>query len=81
MNSYSFQPPDVGEDDAERDAAVAAHWEKQLTDAYASGRKDEREDCMRLLNWSYRKLSPYSFSTLDDALMLDEIKLMQEGAA
>lgn len=46
-------------------------------DAYAEGRKDEREECMRLLNWAYIKLTRFCFSKQDDALMLDEIKLMQ----
>lgn len=49
------------------------------TDAYAEGRKDEREDNLKLLAWAYRKLMPYSFSKQEDALVMDEIKLMLEG--
>ena len=50
-------------------------------EGYAEGRFDERKDCMRLLNWAYRKLSPFTFPKQEDALMLDEIKLMQMSPA
>ena len=61
--------------------ADAAFCERLRHEGYAEGRYDEREDCMRLLNWAYRKLAHVSFSTQEDALMLDEIKLMQLGAS
>lgn len=51
-----------------------------LEQAYAEGRADQREDDIRLLAWAYRKLMPYSFSKMEDALAMDEIKLMLEGA-
>ena len=47
-----------------------------LEEAYAEGRADQLEDDRRLLAWAYRKLSPYSFSKQEDALAMDEIKLM-----
>lgn len=60
-------------------------WRDKLDEAardgYSEGRDDERENCMRLLNWAYSKLVYRSFDNMDDALMMDEIKLMQMGAA
>lgn len=53
--------------------------DSHATDAYAEGRKDEREDNLKRLAWAYRKLMPYSFSKQEDALVMDEIKLMLEG--
>ncbi len=50
------------------------------TEAYAEGRKDQRDDDIRLLAWAYRKLMHVSFSKQEDALAMDEIKLMLEGA-
>lgn len=55
--------------------------EAELTHAYAEGRKDEREDCVRLLSWAYSKLAYRSFDSQEDALALDEIKLILMGAA
>ncbi len=49
-------------------------------EAYAEGRDDERKDNIRLLAWAYRKLMHTSFSKQEDALAMDEIKLMMEGA-
>lgn len=51
------------------------------TSAYAEGRKDEREDLIRLLGWAYSKLHHIDFSNQHDALALDEIKLVLMGAA
>ena len=48
-------------------------------DAYAEGRSDQFEDDRRLLAWAYAKLMPYSFSKQEDALAMDEIKLMLMG--
>jgi len=36
------------------------------------------DDQQRLLAWAYRKLMPYSFAKQEDALAMDEIKLMLE---
>lgn len=49
-----------------------------LEDAYAEGRADQLEDDKRLLSWAYRKLMPYSFSKQEDALAMDELKLLLE---
>jgi hypothetical protein len=60
-------------------------WKSRLneaaTDAYAEGRSDQREDDMRLLNWAYSKLQHMHFAKQEDALAMDEIKLMQWGVA
>lgn len=50
-------------------------------DAYAEGRKDEREELVPLLAWSANKMRPFSFSKIDDALKLDEIELILKGSA
>lgn len=50
-------------------------------EAYAEGRADQLEDDRRLLAWAYRKLLPFSFSRQEDALAMDEIKLMLMGTA
>ena len=50
------------------------------TDAYAEGRREEREELTRLLGWAHTKLQPFSFSKQEDALMLDEINLILMGA-
>jgi len=43
MSHDNFQPPeDPAHDDFVREQQAEAHWEKQLTEAYAEGRKDER---------------------------------------
>lgn len=47
-------------------------------DAYAEGRADELEDCKPMLAWAYSKLHHVSFTKQDDALMLDQIKLLLE---
>lgn len=45
MSHDNFKPPeDPGHDEWVREQQAEAHWEKQLTDAYAEGRKDEREE-------------------------------------
>ena len=54
--------------------------EPTLEEAYAEGRKDEREEMIRLLGWAYGKLSRFSYSKQEDALMLDEINLILLGA-
>jgi len=48
--------------------------------AYADGRKDEREEMLRLIGWAYSKLAYRSFDNMDDALMMDEMKLLLMGA-
>jgi len=46
----SFQPPeDDRDDECRREAAADAHWERQLINAYAEGRKDEREELGAML--------------------------------
>jgi hypothetical protein len=50
------------------------------TEAYASGRKDEREEMTHLLGWAYSKLVYRSFDSMEDALAMDEIKLILMGA-
>ena len=59
-------------------------WKSKLDEAqkeaYAEGRKDEREELTRLLGWAYGKLSRFSYSKQEDALMLDEINLILLGA-
>lgn len=54
-----------------------SHWQNV---AYAEGRADQREDDIRLLAWAYLKLLPFSWQKQEDALAMDEIKLMLEGA-
>lgn len=49
--------------------------------AYAEGRADQLADDLRLLAWAYRKLMHHSFSKQEDALAMDEIKLMLMGGA
>lgn len=40
-----FQPPeDTGHDEYVREMQAEAHWEKQLAEAYAEGRKDQLEE-------------------------------------
>jgi hypothetical protein len=75
----NFQPPDgyTTEELAEFANTLPATPEE----AYAEGRKDQREDDMRLLNWAYSKLQHFHFTAQEDALAMDEIKLMQMGAA
>lgn len=49
--------------------------------AYAEGRADQLADDIRLLAWAYKKLQHVEFSKMEDALAMDEIKLMLMGAA
>lgn len=51
------------------------------TTSYAEGRKDEAEDNMEMLSWAYGKLHHVAFTKMDDALMLDRIKLLLEHGA
>jgi hypothetical protein len=60
---------------------MMAKLDSHATDAYAEGRKDEREEAARILAWAYRKLMYVRFSEQEDALMLDEIKLILTGGA
>lgn len=55
---------------------LAEERQNELNAAYAEGRADERAECVRLLNWAYGKLQHVSFSKQEDALAMDEIKLM-----
>jgi hypothetical protein len=52
-----------------------------LEEAYAEGRADQLADDLKLLAWAYRKLTPFSFSKQEDALAMDEIRLMLMGAS
>lgn len=54
--------------------------EPALTNAYAEGRADEREQWADLLAWAYAKLHRCEFNNQDDALNLDRMKLMLTGA-
>jgi hypothetical protein len=60
-------------------------WHAKLDDAakdgYAEGRNDEREENLRLLSFAYSKLQHAHFSKQEDALAMDEIKLMLLGGA
>ncbi len=57
-----------------------SEWREKLDEAardgYAEGRNDQREDDTRLLAWAYGKLRRVHFTKQDDALALDEIKLI-----
>lgn len=59
-------------------------WNAKLDEAasigYSEGRKDALEEEKQLLAWAYRKLLPYSFAKQEDALAMDEIKLILMGA-
>lgn len=46
--------------------------------AYADGRKDQQEEDLELLRWAYGKLHHISFTKMEDALMLDRMKLLLE---
>lgn len=74
-----FQPPDgyTSEDIAEFENVLPPTPEL----AYAEGRADQLEDDTRLLSWAYSKLVYRSFDNLDDALKMDEIKLLLTGGA
>lgn len=54
--------------------------ESMQINAYSAGRQDEREELARFLGWAYGKLSRFSYSKQEDALMLDEINLILLGA-
>jgi hypothetical protein len=73
MTHDNFQPPDIELPDCDED--------DQLQAAYAEGRADERAENMRLLTWAYSKLVYRSFDNMEDALAMDEIKLMTMEAA
>lgn len=47
-------------------------------EAYAEGRKDERDDCVGLIAWAYGKLHHTTYAKQEDTLMLDRIKLLLE---
>lgn len=54
MSHDNFQPPeDPGHDEWVREQQAEAHWEKQLTDAYAEGRADERKDMVQFETKTY----------------------------
>lgn len=52
-----------------------------LESAYAEGRKDEREELLALIGWAYSKLHQQNYAKQEDALRLDEMKLILIGAA
>ncbi len=58
-----------------------ARLNEAATDGYAEGRKDEREDMVRLLAWANAKLQHVSWTKQEDAIAMDEIKLILMGAA
>jgi hypothetical protein len=47
-----------------------------LEDAYAEGRADQLDDDRRLLGWAYGKLARIEWTKQEDALAMDEIKLI-----
>lgn len=48
-----FQPPeDPAHDEWVREQQAEAHWEQQVTGAYAEGRRDEREELMSKIKGS-----------------------------
>jgi hypothetical protein len=49
-----------------------------LNAAYAEGRADEHADCKELIAWAYTKLHHINFTKMEDALMLDRMKLLLE---
>lgn len=69
-----FETPNHPDFPAGRTFADRALWK-----AYSEGRDDQLEEDKRLLAWAYRKLMPYSFSKQEDALAMDEIKLILEA--
>jgi hypothetical protein len=79
QDNFSFGAPDplTTAEGAELANTLPATPEE----AYAEGRADQLEDARRLLAWAYRKLLPYSFSKQEDALAMDEIKMMLMGAS
>jgi hypothetical protein len=44
-------------------------------DGYAGGRRDEREQLLPMIRWAYSKLHRVECAQMDDALMLDAMKL------
>ena len=51
------------------------------TEAYAEGRSDQFEEDLELLRWAYSKLLYRSFDSMEDAMMMDRIKLLLEHGA
>lgn len=72
----NFQPPDgfTSEELAEFANTLPATPEQ----AYAEGREDQLQEDIRLLAWCYRKMMHFSFPKQEDALVMDEIKLLLE---
>lgn len=58
---------------------LIASRDRELEDLRYS-READREETQRLLSWAYSKLVYRSFDSLDDALVMDEIKLILMGA-
>ena len=56
-------------------------WKSKLDDAREEGRQDAQADSHRLISWAYGKLQHIAFTKQEDALALDEMKLMLMGAA
>lgn len=78
-DDFSFGAPEPLT--SEEEAELANTLPATPDEAYAEGRNDQLDDERRLLAWAYSKLSAYSFSKQEDALAMDEIKLMLMGAA
>jgi hypothetical protein len=74
-----FQPPDVPT--TEELAELANVLPPTLEEAYAEGRADQLDDDRHLLAWAYGKLSRIEWTKQEDALAMDEIKLILMGAA
>lgn len=62
------------------DLAMSSELSRRQFHDHAQEAAYRIEDDIRLLAWAYRKLEPYSFSKQDDALNMDEIKLLLLGA-
>ena len=74
MSTWNM-PPGVTTND------IPGNEPETLESAYAQGRADQLEDDLRLLAWAYRKLHHVSWTKQEDALAMDEIKLMLMGGA
>jgi flagellar biosynthesis/type III secretory pathway protein FliH len=61
---------------SKREAAYREGFDDGANEAYAEGRREERAELEPLLAWAYGKLAYRSFDNIDDALKMDEIKLL-----
>lgn len=69
----NFQPPDAEED---REAMAEAHWDAQLTAAYAEGRRDEAQELASVLPGTYYMDPPDGGSVT----VLEQLRRMAKDA-